>query len=84
MVQTHRDVHHVSSGLGAGQHGGYAGPSGVVRVHVNGDVWEAVPQSAHQEPGGLRLQQAGHVLTEAEGAESGHLVRNFNEARNEA
>lgn len=62
LAPTHRYVHHVGAGLGAGQHGGHAGPGRVVRVHVNGHVWETVPQSPDQEPGGLRLQQAGHVL----------------------
>lgn len=59
---THGHVHYVSSGFSTGQHGSYAGSSRVVCVHVDGHIWETVPQSADQELAGLGLQQAGHVL----------------------
>lgn len=61
-MTTHSYVHYVSSSLGTGQHGGYSGPRGVVSVHVDGQVGEAVSQRANQKLAGLRLQEAGHIL----------------------
>lgn len=61
-LNTHGHIHHVSSSLGAGQHGGHTSAGRVVRVHVDGYVWETVSQSADQKPAALWLQQAGHVL----------------------
>lgn len=62
MINTHSHIHHVSSSLGAGQHGGYPGSSRVVCVHMDGYIGETISQGTNQKLAGLWLQQAGHVL----------------------
>lgn len=61
-MNTHSHIHHVSSGLCTGQHGGHTSSGSVVGVDVDGHVWETVAEGADQELAGLRLQQAGHIL----------------------
>lgn len=62
MINTHRHINYISTRFSAGQHGSNTSSSCVVRVHMDGYVWEAVPQSADQKFTGFWLQQAGHIL----------------------
>jgi len=55
-------VHDVGSGRGAGELRGHAGAGGVVRVHVQRHVREALAQRGQQRGRRARLEQAGHVL----------------------
>lgn len=58
----HRRVHGVRARLGAGNHGRHPGPGRVMRVQVQGNVRELLPQAANQQGGRLRLQQPRHIF----------------------